>query len=105
MSQIGGYNIPYFSKSNILTKSHIIEQFNKDNDLKDYIQDECNPSTVTREFLLSLLFNIKKEKYLTLYNAYKSKKIEQSTTAGKIYEIDANSSFASQLNRYITTSK
>ena len=105
MGQIGGYNIPYFSKSNILTKSHIIEQFNNDNDLKDYIPDECNPSTVTREFLLSLLFNIKREKYLALYNTYKRKKIEQSTTAGKIYEIDANSSFASQLNRYITTSK
>ena len=105
MGQIGGYNIPYFSKSNILTKSHIIEQFNNDNDLKDYIPDECNPTTVTREFLLSLLFNIKREKYLALYNAYKRKKIEQSTTSGKIYEIDANSSFASQLNRYITASK
>ena len=105
MSQIGGYNIPYFSKSNILTKSHIIEQFNKDNDLKDYILDECNASTVTWEFLLSLLFNIKREKYLALYNTYKRKKIEQSTTTGKIYEIDGISSFSSQLNRYIITSE
>ena len=102
---MGGYNIPYFSKSNILTKSNIIEQFKDDYDLKDYIPDGCNPSTVTREFLLSLLFNVKRDKYLALYNTYKSKKIEQFTTSGKIYEIDANSSFSSELNKYITVSK
>ena len=102
---MGGYNIPYFSKSNTLTKSNIIEQFNDDYDLKYYIPDNCNPATVTREFLLSLLFNIKREKYLLLYNKYKRKKIEQSMTTGKIYEIDAQSSFAEQLNKFISTSK
>ena len=101
----GGYNIPYFSKSNILAKSNIIESFTDDYDLKDYIPDRYNPSTVIREFLLSLLFNVKRDKYLTLYNTYKRKKIEQSTTSGKIYEIDANSSFASELNKYITVLK
>lgn len=105
LGQVGGYDIPYFSKSNILTKSNIIEQFTNDDDLKNYIPDGCNPSTVTRSFLLSLLFNVKREKYLFLYNTYKHKKIEQSTTSGKIYEINANSSFASELNKYISTTK
>ena len=36
---------------------------------------------------------------------YKQKKIEQSTTSGKVYEINASSEFAAQLNNYITASK
>lgn len=88
-----------------MTKSNIIKQFTDDYDLKHYIPDGFNPSTVTRKFLLSLLFNVKRDKYLALYNTYKRKKIELSTTSGKIYEIDANSSFTSELNKHITVSK
>lgn len=105
LGEVGGYNLPYFSKNNLLTKANIIEQFTNDNELIKYIPNNCNPSTITREFLLSLLFNIRREKYLSLYNAYKQKKIEQSTTYGKVYEIGIKSSFANELNNYITTSK
>ena len=97
---MGGYDLPYFSKHNILTKLDIITQFNGDNELKEYIPDGCNPSTVTRSFLLSLLFNVKRNKYLSLYNKYKKIKIEQSTS-GKIYEINAQSEFADEINNYI----
>ena len=74
LGQIGGYDIPYFSKENILTKSNIIAQFTGDEELSKYIPDQCNSSTVTRSFLLSLLFNIRRDKYLELYNKYKQKK-------------------------------
>lgn len=103
MGQVGGYELPYFSKSDLLTKKNIIQKFTGDDELGKYIPNNCNPNTVTRSFLLSLLFNISRNKYLDLYNSYKKKKIEQSTNSGKIYEIDVNSSFANELNNYITT--
>ena len=65
-----GYEIPYFSKSKLLTKNHIIEQFNGDAELCKYLPDKVNKSTITREFLLSLLFNVRKDKYLHLYTMY-----------------------------------
>lgn len=105
LGQVGGYELPYFSKSNILTKSDIIAQFTGDDELQKYVPTPCNPSTVTRSFLLSLLFNVKRNKYLELYNKYKQKKIENSTSSGKIYEVIVGSSFAAELNNYIPTSK
>ena len=96
--------MPYFSKFNVLTKSDITKQFIGDNELQEYIPDNCNPSTVTRSFLLSLLFNVKRNKYLNLYDKYKKIKVEQSTT-GKMYEINANSEFANELNNYISAYK
>ena len=105
LGQVGGYDLPYFSKSNLLTKSDIIKQFTGDKELGMYIPDNCNPTTVTRSFLLSLLFNIKREKYLFLYNAYKKKKLEQSTFSGKVYEIDVENIFANEINNYVTAYK
>ena len=94
--------MPYFSKFNVLTKSDIAKQFIGDNELQEYIPDNCNPSTVTRSFLLSLLFNVKRNKYLNLYDKYKKIKVEQSTTGN---EINANSEFANELNNYISAYK
>lgn len=105
LGQVGGYDLPYFSKTNLLTKNDIINQFTGDEELSRYIPDKCNPATVTRSFLLSLLFNIRRQKYLNLYNSYKKQKLEQSTTSGKIYEIDINNSFANEINNYVTSYK
>jgi len=74
LGAIGGYDLPYFSKDKFLTKTHIISQFNNDIELAQYLPDRINPSTVTRSFLLALLFNVRKEKYLNLYGLYKQKK-------------------------------
>ena len=67
---------------------------------RDYILDKCHPSKVTRSFIFSLLFNIKREKYINLCNSYKNKKIELSTINDKAYEIEVNGSFAHQLSEY-----
>ena len=90
LGQVGGYNLPYFSKLNLLTKENIIDQFTGDNELIKYVPDNCNRSTVTRSFLLSVLFNVNRNKYLALYDKYKRAKIEKSTAKGKIFEIDIN---------------
>ena len=42
------------------------------NELKDYIPDNYHPSTVTRSFLLPLLINIKRNKYLAIYKKCKN---------------------------------
>jgi hypothetical protein len=88
-----------------LTKSDIIKEFTNDEELQKYVPTPCNPSTVTRSFLLSLMFNVKRNKYLELYNKYKQKEIDNSTNCGKIYEVIVGSSFANELNNYISTSK
>ena len=76
----------------------MIEQFNDDQELIKYIPNDCRPSTVTREFLLSLLFNIRRDKYLSMYEKYKKAKIN----SGKVFEINKDNSFVQELNNYIT---
>ena len=72
--------------------------------MAQYIPDACKPNTVTRSFLLSLLFNVRRDKYLKLYNSYKQAKLEQSTTSGKIYQVEISSEQAAEINKFITTS-
>lgn len=105
LGQIGGYDIPYFSKGNLLTKNHIIEQFNNDYELSQYLPDSVNRSTITRSFLLSLLYNIRKDKYLYLYNIYKKQKANKSYFNGKVYEINITPDYAKNIQQYSPTSK
>lgn len=89
----------------MLTKDNIIQQFVGDQQLLEYLPDKLNKSTVTREFLLALLFNVKKEKYLYLYNLYKTQKINRTYFHGKIYEVNIKKDFANNLVKFTTTSK
>ena len=59
--------------------------FTNDAQLAECLPDHINPSTVTRSFLLSLLFHVKKEKYVSLYNSYKNRMKQSSTKGGKLY--------------------
>ena len=43
------------------------------------------------------------EEYLSLYNAYKEKKKQSSTTGGKIYKIGVGNEFIGQLRNYTST--
>ena len=97
--------MPYFSKDKILTKSHIIKQYNNDHELARYFAGQVSPYTIALEFLLALLYNVKMEKYLLLYNAYKEKKKQSSTTGGKIYKIGVGNEFIGQLRNYTSTIK
>lgn len=88
-----------------MTKNHIISQFIGDQQLLEYLPDKLNRSTITREFLLALLFNVRKEKYLYLYNLYKTQKINQTYFHGKVYEVNIQKDFANTLENFVTTSK
>lgn len=79
--------------------------FNNDIQLAEYLPDHINPSTVTRSFLLSLLFNVKREKYVALYNLYKNKMKQSSTTSGKLYSVPVSESFINHIKNYIPNTK
>lgn len=81
----------------MLTKNHIIEQFTNDYELSKYLPDSVNRSTITRSFLLSLLYNIRKDKYLYLYNIYKRQKASKSYFNGKVYEINVTQDYANNI--------
>lgn len=89
----------------MLTKDHIINQFTGDIELQKYLPNSLNKATVTRSFLLALLFNIKKEKYLYLYNIYKTQKANHSYGSGKVYEIKVTNDYAQNIHQFNTTTK
>ena len=89
----------------MLTKNHIIYQFNNDLELAQYLPDQVSPSSITRSFLLALLYNVKREKYKLLYNIYKEHKKQSSTSNGKIFQIIVGNEFATSLSDYTSTTK
>lgn len=105
LGEIGGYDLPYFSKDKFLTKNYIISQFTNDIELVKYLPDQVSPSTVTRSFLLALLFNVRKQKYFNIYTAYKDKKKQSSTTGGKLYTVPIAQSFLPHIKNYISSTK
>lgn len=99
---MGGFNLPYYTKDNILTKKHIFEQFQNDDELLKYIPTGVKSSGLTRELLLSILAYIKKEKYLALYGIYKATKLQRSTVGTKNYDIKIQPNFIEKINEYIS---
>lgn len=79
--------------------------FINDAQLAEYLPDHINPSTVTRPFLLSLLFHVKKEKYIALYNSYKNRMKQSSTTGGKLYNVPVTESYFAHIQNYVPNTK
>ena len=82
----------------MITKDHIIDQFTGDIELQQYLSNTLNKATVTRSFLLALLFNIKKEKYLYLL-------ANRAYGNGKVYEIKITNDYAKNIDQFINTTK
>ena len=78
-----GFNVPYYTKNNKLTKENIFKKFIGDNELLSYLPDNSSPAYISREFLLLVLFYDNREKYLELYQQYKEIEIQKSTTGNK----------------------
>ena len=95
----------YFSKSKNLTKDHTIQQFVDDKDLLEYLPDSLDKSTVTRDFLLVLLFNVKREKYTKLYNIYKTQAANNAIGNRKIYQVKLKNIFAENINNFQSNAK
>ena len=102
---MGGFNLPYYTKDRILTKSHIFEQFINDDELLKYIPTGVKPSSLTRELLLSILAYIKKEKYLALYAIYKSTKSQRSTIGTNNYDIKVQPNFVEKINEFMSINR
>ena len=105
LGQIGGYSLPYFSKTKNLTKDHIIQQFVNDKELLEYLPDSLDKSTITRDFLLALLFNVKRDKYAKLYNIYKNQAANNAIGNGKIYQVEVKNIFAENINNFQSSAK
>ena len=71
----------------------------------EYLPVSVNRTTITREFLLALLFNIKRDKYYYLYNIYKKEAANRSFSGGKVYEVKIKNEFANNIGNFINTIK
>ena len=80
---LGGFNFPYFSKNKLLTKEDIFKLFAGDENLLSYLPDNPDVRSLSREFLLSVLFFGARDKYLTLYEKYKDIQFQKTTTGNK----------------------
>jgi hypothetical protein len=89
----------------LLTKNHIFEQFANDAELLKYIPTGAKVSSLTRELLLSILAYIRKDKYLRLYQIYKSTKLQRSTTGCKKYDIQIQGNFVENIQNYVSVNK
>ena len=78
----------------------IFQIFLGDVDLLRYIPANANLKTIPRDFLLSVLANIKREKYAKLYSKYKKIKSERSTEWNKIYKAQITNQFFTGLQNF-----
>lgn len=78
---------------------------NSDAQQAEYFPNHINPSTVTRSFLLSLLFKEKREKYVALYNLYKNKMKQSSIKGGKLYSVLVAESFINYIKNFVLNIK
>ena len=78
----------------------IFEIFTGDQDLLQYIHTDANIRANTRDFLLNILANIRREKYTQLYSKYKEIKAEKTTGGNKIYKAQITNQFFTGLQNF-----
>ena len=49
-----GTNIPFFTKSNHFTRSHLLSYFNNIPELKEYLPDDIKEQSLVRDYLLNV---------------------------------------------------
>jgi hypothetical protein len=64
----------------------IFQNFVGDQELMLYLPNNPKLETIPREFLLSVLANIKRDKYASMYGKYKEIKMQRSTIGKKVYQ-------------------
>ena len=80
-------------KENILTKIMIFQMFHDDDDLLWYIPTYTNLKVIPRDFVLSILANIRREKYAKLYSKNKEIKAQKATGGSKVYKAQITNQF------------
>ena len=79
----------------------IFQLFNSDNELLKYIPSEPNLKAIPRDFLLTILANIRRDKYAQLYSKYKEIQAERSTGGNKIYRAQITNQFFTGLQNFV----
>ena len=54
IGQIGGTHIPFFTKSNHFTRSHILSYFKTLPELREYLPEDIKEQSLVREYLLNV---------------------------------------------------
>ena len=88
-----------------MTKQHIFQQFVGDDELQKYLPNNLKLTSITRELLLSILFYVKRDKYLNLYGIYKTKKIERAINGIKVYNVKIKDDLFDKLKAYMSVGK
>ena len=96
----GGFNLPFYTKNKKLTKEYIFAKFQNDENLLAYLPDNIQLTSITREFLLSVLFYGDRNKYLELYEEYKNIQVQKSTTGNKRFKAIVTNEIIDSLKNY-----
>ena len=76
-----------------------------DNELEKYLPNNLKLTSITRELLLSILFYVKRDKYLNLYGIYKTKKVERAINDIKVYNVKIKDDIFDKLKTYTSVGK
>ena len=71
-----------------------------DQNLLKYLPDNPKLDAIPREYLLSILANVKREEYAKLYSTYKEIKSQRSTAGKKIYQAEISNQFLNGLKEF-----
>ena len=80
-----------------VTKKHIFEKFINEQNLFSYLPPL---TSITREFLLSVLFYGDRNKYLELYDQYKDIQIQKSTSGNRKFTATVTNEMIELLKNY-----
>ena len=109
-----GFEFAYFTKSQKFTKAHLLQYFENDQELLQYIPDDIDKNSINRNYLISVsiyLLNKKvlactrKEIYLSLYNEYKSIIANKNINKWNNYSMSIKSDMAKKINSFSGTEK
>lgn len=78
----------------------IFKNFEEDEILLQYLPNMPNLKTIPREFLLSVLANIRREKYASMYAKYKEIKAQRTTVGNKVYKAQITNEFKNGLSNF-----
>lgn len=78
----------------------IFQNFVGDQELMMYLPNNPKLETIPREFLLSVLANVKRAKYAAMYAKYKEIKMQRSTMGKKVYQAQITNEFKAGLQGF-----
>lgn len=108
LDQIGGVDFPFFTKTNNLTKNHLLSYFMNDAELRAYLPDDINLNSIKRNYLLNVsflitfqvLFVVKRNIYNELYAKYKVIKASRDNAKWSGYYVNLATGIGDAIKNY-----